>query len=91
MRFSEKACFICVHLRVPRAKAFFLAPPVFALALPRKRSGLKFFRGHYPALFPESSSAFAYFECFVVKAPKSLQFKPLSHFCLKSEDFTKIL
>jgi hypothetical protein len=28
---------------------------------------------------------------FVVKTPKSLQFKPLSHFCLKSEDFTKIL
>jgi hypothetical protein len=80
---TDKACFICVHLRVLRAKVFSLVPSVFALALPRKRSGLKFFRGHDAALF----NLFAYFEYFAVKTPKSLQFKPLGRFCLKSERF----
>ena len=70
---TEKACFICVHLRVPRAKAFSLVPSFFALASPRKRSG------------------FAYPAYFAVKILKSLQFKLLCLFCLKSERFFKIL
>ena len=55
-----------------------------------------FSEGFLVAAITEPSSlkavrGFAYLEYFAVKTPKSLQFKPLCHFCLKSEDFTKIL
>jgi hypothetical protein len=50
-----------------------------------------FGRGHYAAPSPERirGSGFAYLEYFVVKTPKSLRFKPLGRFCLKSEGFYK--
>jgi hypothetical protein len=133
---TDKACFICVHLRVPRAKAFPLVPLFFArfdlqfvgimhvcediLAQSRGErrempgnniSNAFFFAASAPLRGTVLSGRFLGFTAiiqpsslkavqgsrisqlvgpqlgdggyFAVKTPKSLRFKPLSHFCIR--------